>query len=305
MSNIGVVLVTYNRISMLKKTLLAFDKQSESPQYILVIDNASTDGTDEFLRKWIEEKRTYNKNFFRTSENLGGSGGFYTGLKIVTENYSEFNAEWIYVSDDDAFPEYNCIENARKYIDDLSVPAICAEVLNQNTIDSSHRRIISTNCLQVKEEYVPASQYNHPFYVNSFSFVGVFLNIEYIRRIGLPEKNYFIWYDDTEYSYRLCKDNYAIVCPDIIVHHDVNYYNTLTWKDYYGTRNKGLMIKKNFSFRYYFFYCCFTILKSFIRIILKKNPKKIPLEISGIVDSILNRQGIHKIYRPGWKPSSK
>ena len=52
---IGVVLVTYNRLPLLKKALHLFETQTVSPEYILVVNNASTDGTTSFLKEWEED----------------------------------------------------------------------------------------------------------------------------------------------------------------------------------------------------------------------------------------------------------
>ena len=49
---IGVVIVTYNRLEKLKIALKSYEKQSFKPQYILVVNNNSTDGTLEYLKEW-------------------------------------------------------------------------------------------------------------------------------------------------------------------------------------------------------------------------------------------------------------
>ena len=47
----GVVLVTYNRLDKLKIALECYEKQKYLPKNIIVVNNASTDGTKEFLDK--------------------------------------------------------------------------------------------------------------------------------------------------------------------------------------------------------------------------------------------------------------
>ena len=54
-NKIGCVVVTFNRLEKLKKALAAYEKQEMQPVYLIVVDNASTDGTDEFLRQWKME----------------------------------------------------------------------------------------------------------------------------------------------------------------------------------------------------------------------------------------------------------
>ena len=49
---IAAVIVTYNRLYLLKEVLEAFDNQTRVPDYIIIVNNASTDGTEAFLEEW-------------------------------------------------------------------------------------------------------------------------------------------------------------------------------------------------------------------------------------------------------------
>ena len=79
--DIGVVIVTYNRKEKLMETLNQFSRQTKSPLYVMVVNNASTDQTEAVLKSWQEEKESYKKIVLNLEENTGGSGGFYEGLK--------------------------------------------------------------------------------------------------------------------------------------------------------------------------------------------------------------------------------
>ena len=54
---IGAVVVTFNRLSKLKLSLEKFEEQIHIPSYIIVVDNASTDGTSEYLKKLLLQWR--------------------------------------------------------------------------------------------------------------------------------------------------------------------------------------------------------------------------------------------------------
>ena len=58
---IGVVIVTYNRLEKLKIALKKFENQTKKQAYILVVNNASNDGTLEYLNDWKKNKSAYNK----------------------------------------------------------------------------------------------------------------------------------------------------------------------------------------------------------------------------------------------------
>lgn len=53
---VTVVVVTYNRLDKLKKSLSSYDNQVRKPYYMIIVDNASTDGTAEWLSKWKKNR---------------------------------------------------------------------------------------------------------------------------------------------------------------------------------------------------------------------------------------------------------
>lgn len=90
--SVAVVIVTYNRLEKLKIALKSYENQIFLPNYLIVVNNCSTDGTKEYLDCWEKEKNTIRKIVINTNENLGGSGGFYIGQKASMK----LNVDWIY-----------------------------------------------------------------------------------------------------------------------------------------------------------------------------------------------------------------
>ena len=91
------VVVTHNREALLKRCIHNLDNQSRPPDEILVIDNNSTDGTNQFLQK-------QEINFIK-QENLGSAGGWFTGIKYgLLHNY-----DLCWLMDDDGFPDSNSL----------------------------------------------------------------------------------------------------------------------------------------------------------------------------------------------------
>lgn len=84
MEKVIAVIVTYNRIKLLKECLNAVLSQTYKVHKIVLIDNASTDGTADLFIKGGE----YDKDvidYRRMETNLGGAGGFYEGIKICRD----------------------------------------------------------------------------------------------------------------------------------------------------------------------------------------------------------------------------
>lgn len=114
MKTAGVV-VTYNRKEELVKNIRAILSQSYVVDRYYIIDNHSSDNTEQLLK---EEGILDNQviKYVYLKENIGGSGGFYTGLKMAYEDGYDF----ICLMDDDGRPaDKNMMEILVKRAEEL------------------------------------------------------------------------------------------------------------------------------------------------------------------------------------------
>ncbi len=185
------VIVTYNRKALLRECLQAVLSQTRPPDHVLVVDNASTDGTGEMLREEFP-----GVEVLRLPENQGGAGGFHEGMKRAYEE----GFEWIWVMDDDTIPESTSLESllARAHClrkENRVVSAIGSEVVWVNG-----RLHPMNNPLRIPFSYKKrCSVYKVPW----LSFVSVIISRSAVQQMGLPRKAFFIWNDDLEYFLRL------------------------------------------------------------------------------------------------------
>ena len=70
MESVIAIIVSYNRKVLLKEAIDHLLKQSYKDFDILVVDNASTDGTKEYIREYIQNSDIIYHN---TGTNLGGA----------------------------------------------------------------------------------------------------------------------------------------------------------------------------------------------------------------------------------------
>ncbi len=108
---ITAVIVTYNRLELLKECLLGLRGQTHPLDEIIVVNNSSTDGTDGWLK---DQDRLTVIN----QDNLGGSGGQYAGIRKAMEN----GADWIWCMDDDAEPYPDALEQLVPYFSEDKGP---------------------------------------------------------------------------------------------------------------------------------------------------------------------------------------
>uniref|UniRef100_UPI0040573F68 glycosyltransferase family 2 protein n=1 Tax=Agathobacter sp. TaxID=2021311 RepID=UPI0040573F68 len=198
MHKIAAVVVTYNRKVLLKKCIQHILNQTAQGVDIIVIDNASTDGTGHMIQNEFSGcKQVIYQN---TGSNLGGAGGFSFGIRWAVEHAYEY----LWIMDDDTIPEERALEELLK----------ADEILDgkYGFLSSYAKWVDGSPC----EMNVPrldlgwrqdiAGQFdNQMIRLEAASFVSLFMKAEAVKKVGLPIKEFFIWADDVEYTKRISK----------------------------------------------------------------------------------------------------
>lgn len=310
--NLDIVIVTYNRLEKLKNALLHYLNQTKPFRNLIIVNNCSNDGTNEFLCEWvatIEQQGCpkFSPIIINTQENLGGSGGFYLGQKKAME----LGADWVMVADDDAYAEPDMVETFYRYHesrDCSKLSAICAVVKNTDgEIVFHHRERLSikdgkfySRNSSVQEDYLKES-----FSIDFFSYVGTFLNGNALNKQGLVNPRYFIYFDDSEHSLRMKKYGHIVVVPTIQIIHDdcaKSFQDdsniVVSWRDYYLSRNQFHMLLMHFpliALRYFWWQ-----LRDWYLGRIEQTPShKVDNEAKW--DAVLGRLGKNKKYKPGWQ----
>lgn len=203
MSNIKIcaVVVTFNRKELLLRTLSSLYNQTLPLHSIVVIDNASIDGTSDFLQHLGYLDRS-NFLYYKLASNTGGAGGFYEGTKIAHES----DVDWIWLMDDDGYPPKTCLKTLLEYQDryDFYGPLVLSDQ-DQATlsfpITLPHSKIIIRN----KSQLTAVRLDNNVLSDILIPFNGVLLRSALASKIGYPLAKFFIWGDDVEYTKRAKK----------------------------------------------------------------------------------------------------
>lgn len=102
--SVAAIVVTYNRKDLLLENIECLKKQSESDDLdIIIIDNASTDGTDSVLQPYILDKSII---YINTGSNLGGAGGFNFGIGYAAKQQYKY----LWIMDDDCMPNKSALK---------------------------------------------------------------------------------------------------------------------------------------------------------------------------------------------------
>ncbi len=231
------VVVTYNRLSLLKRTVNCLLEQTCPLDQIYIVNNGSTDGTKEWLDS--QEQITVIHQ-----ANVGGSGGFYTGIQRAFQD----GADWIWCMDDDVFPRPTCLELLLKETNRPHIGILAPRRL----LDGK----IYTNDFQEYDLTHPfASMYQQrlakqivdsPVEIKGTAFEGPLIHRDVVDAIGLPNKDLFIFCDDTDYCLRAVKAGFKIYyIPDALMDKQLFFSSDSwavrnqkkKWKRFYQIRN--------------------------------------------------------------------
>jgi rhamnopyranosyl-N-acetylglucosaminyl-diphospho-decaprenol beta-1,3/1,4-galactofuranosyltransferase len=212
------VVVTYNRRDLLVECLDHLERQSRPPERILVVNNASTDGTAELLdaRDGVD--------VMHLPENLGGAGGFERGLERAHAD----GHEWMWLLDDDTFADERCLETL---LDGVSRaprrPSVMTSVVRwrDSSLHPMNRPWLRLVPRGRFAEAVAAGLAP----IRAATFVSTMVHRDAVARHGLPPGHYFVWLDDIQYTARILRDGDGYIVPESTAFHwTPRAYDTVT-----------------------------------------------------------------------------
>ncbi len=228
------VVVTWNRQALLAESLRALQRQTVPADGIVVVDNASTDGTAGLLRADFPDV-----DVLAAAHNTGGAGGFALGINRALE----LGCDAIWLLDDDTVPEPSALEALlaarRDYPGDPPV-LVASRVVWTDGNDHPMNTPRVKPGLRGDERRDAASVNCVP--IRSASFVSVLVDARAVRERGLPVADYFLWNDDFEFTTRLIRGRRGLYCPaSVVVHKTATFGSTDAdpgERFFYEVRNK-------------------------------------------------------------------
>lgn len=264
---IAAVVVTYNRLALLQQCVQHLLEETVLCD-ILLVDNASTDGTEEWAHQLAQaDARVQYRN---TGKNLGGAGGFNIGMRWAVEaGYSH-----VWIMDDDTLPQPDALEKLME----------ADRLLNgkygflSSVVLWTDGRECAMNRPKLRKayyEHIELLQHG-VIMAEQATFVSCFFRRETILEAGLPICDFFIWGDDIEYTRRLSvrmKLPCYLIGKSLVVHAMKENTGSSIAKDAperiarynYAFRNENYLYRKEGmkGFAYYSAKCALNVLRIF------------------------------------------
>jgi GT2 family glycosyltransferase/O-antigen/teichoic acid export membrane protein len=237
--SVCALIVSYNRLDQLRDCLRAVQAQTRQPEHIVVIDNASEDGTYDAIRLEFSNVEIVHLNL-----NTGPAGGFSKGFERALASKLEF----VWTLDDDCVPEPNALEMLLETLVSFpkdSRPSLLSSyvIWKDGTPHPMNRPVFGISWRQRNHwarRDVLAS-------VRATSFVSTLINLQSVAKHGLPWSAYYFWNDDVEYTARLLRDAQGYAVPNsTVMHSSTRPYVPLedsSGRYFYEVRNKLWMVR--------------------------------------------------------------
>ena len=211
-----VVIPNLNGGEELLAAVKSLTEQSLEP-YIIVVDNASTDGSAEAVAKRYPEVE-----LIRNSRNLGYAGGVNPGLKRAIELHANYVAPF----NDDAIADKRWLKQLVEY---MEVHVRCGAA-NPKVMTADHERLDSTGEFYTiwglpyprgRREY-NLIKYDTEAEIFAASGAASLYRVKALQEVGLLDEDFFAYYEDVDLGFRMQLAGWkAGYVPSSVVYHHI------------------------------------------------------------------------------------
>ncbi|WP_057627292.1 glycosyltransferase [Stenotrophomonas terrae] len=214
---ISIIVLTYNNLDYTKQCLHSLETYSDYENVeIIVVDNASSDGSQEFLADWAANDPRYT--FIANESNLGFSAGNNVGLRVA-------KGEYLVVLNNDTYVTPGWLRTLRNQLSRHPGAGLAGPVTNN--IGNEARIEISYDSMD--EMLERAGKYTRlhagrSFDIHTSAFFCVMLTRQAYERVGGLDEQFGVgFFEDDDYCRRLEQAGFSRLCAeDVFVHHHLS-----------------------------------------------------------------------------------
>jgi GT2 family glycosyltransferase len=227
-----LLLVTHNRVGLLKTILESILKYDWTYTSFVVVDNQSNDGTHDLL---LEYRDKLGLDIILSPENIGHGAGLGLGLDHL--NSENPKIEYVIFLEDDSIPKAGYLEFLLTKIQQSDYSMVSSA---GSLVSLGKRTAIKSN-----ESTILAADFA--------LFDGAIAKFQDLLKVGFPVRDWFMMFDDFEYCYRIRKAGFKIgvvTNPHLEILHEGwggGVSHSHAWRSYYQSRNFIHFVRMHFS----------------------------------------------------------
>jgi GT2 family glycosyltransferase len=247
--SIASVTVATNAGHMLPRQIEALQRQSKPLEEIIVVDNASTDNTQQVLSAKYPQVTVLS-----LSANLGVGGGFSAGLAYAAIQKKH---DWVWLLDDDSVPKFDAIETLLRGLESVKGASDDIGILAPLPVHPGSGQLYPG--LLWRRGWVqpsPELLCQPVCFVDAVISSGSLVRREAVENVGLPRQDFFMDFVDFEYCLRMRRQGLkvALVCGSVLDHaigdpravtflgFARTWNDHAPWREYYFVRNQTFTI---------------------------------------------------------------
>src|SRR3989454_3541981 len=214
---LGVVILNWNGTDVTPRCLDSLLRSSSQPDQIVVVDNASTDGSADHIRgRYPQVALVVNDS------NLGFAEGNNVGIRYLLERAFDL----VLLLNNDTVVDPDCLRELKRAAETQPAAAYGATIYEL----SAPGRIwysggsISRLTLEARHETAPADAPGTPRLTDFITGCCLMFRSDALRRIGLLDRDFFAYYEDVDWCLRAkAADERLLYVPAAVLRHDVSH----------------------------------------------------------------------------------
>ena len=244
--SVSIVIVTWNKREDILNLLDSLQSIASSEIKIIIVDNASTDGSVEAIRN-----HPLSVTLLENSENRGGTGGFNAGIRYAMNNLDQ---KYIWLLDNDAEVMPNTLQKLIAVMEaDASIGIAGSCILHPEDrtliVEAGGHVDERTATWKPNLRYQPYSNYKGtpPIDVDYVPVCSALIRKELFYVVGILDERFFLHWDDVDLGSTAREKGFRVVAviDSIVLHSTEKGYSNAVL--YYDVRNSLLFISKHLS----------------------------------------------------------
>jgi hypothetical protein len=241
---VTVIVLNCNGMAVIRECIASLKQSTHVPLHICVSDNASTDGSPE----WVAANHP-DVHVIRNRENLGWSGANNVGIRYALEQ----GADYVWILNNDVEVEPDCIAEQIAMAETQHLDIVGPLIFYFEPKDKvwfaggiTDLKRGETDHVQTVEAFraLPQEQ-------RFISGCALMVHRRVFERIGVIDERFFIYYEDTDFCLRAARAGFRMdVAEKARMYHKVSAFSGGTaqrsaWKSYYTLRSGLLFYRKH------------------------------------------------------------
>lgn len=300
MKKIGLVTVLYNCPDVLPDFFRCLARQTYTNYILYVVDNSTNDESYLLSKELSENYQLNNVIFIKNKQNIGVAAANNQGI------YAAINAECDYVlllnndiEFDNKFLLEELVNKSVKNNELIIVPKITYYDNGKLWYAGGDINEWKGITVHFGDKKIDNDKFNQAGYTTYAPTCFMLIHKSIFEKVGFMDEDYFVYYDDTDFVFRLNKVGFKILySPEFSIVHKVSSStggDLSPFSVYYGTRNRMYFILKNLSGIRLLSSVVFTLTSRFVKVFLYSKILRKKM-LSGLYDgiklSISNRKNI-------------